>query len=97
MHLDVLQDCKIVSANDLEKIFQPLRSITDNIYRVFCTKSIYVHLVKSGRGVGTYPPSRFIFYLRHIRKSPLKMAFGVQCFMLIYSISIRSSLREVIQ
>ena len=53
MHLDVLQDCKIVSANNLEKIFQPLRSITDNIYRVFCTKSIYVHLVKSGRGVPT--------------------------------------------
>jgi hypothetical protein len=44
MHLDVLQDCKIVSTNELEKMFQPLGSIAGSIYRVSCTKSIYVHL-----------------------------------------------------
>ena len=44
MHLDVLQDCKIVSTNELEKMFQPFGSIAGSIYRVSCTKSIYVHL-----------------------------------------------------
>jgi hypothetical protein len=53
MHLDILQDCKIASANEIEKMFQPLKIIASTIYRVFCTKSIYVHLVKFGRGVGT--------------------------------------------
>ena len=44
MYLDVLQDCKIVSTNELEKMFQLLGSISGSIYRVSCTKSIYVHL-----------------------------------------------------
>ena len=54
MHLDILQDCKIVSTNELEKMFQPLRSVAGNIYRVSCTKCIYVHSVKPGAGVGTF-------------------------------------------
>jgi hypothetical protein len=53
------------------QMFQPLRSIAGSIYRVSCTRSIYVHLVISGT-----PPSRIIFYSLRIRKSPLKMAFG---------------------
>jgi hypothetical protein len=79
MHLDVLQDCKIVSTNELEKLFQPLGSIAGSIYRVSCTKSIYVHLHK------------FTFYLIRIRKSLLKMAFRGP---VLYVDSIKLSLGE---
>jgi len=80
MQLDTLQDCKIVSTNKLEKMFQPLRSVAGSIYRASCTKSIYVCLVKFGRGLGT--PLLDLYFIQYgLGSLHSKWPLGVQCFM----------------